>query len=454
MNRLPIFLFLLQLVLLNQGTLVAQKSWTLDQCINYAWENNFTVHNQELGVKIRKTDYRQAKNELFPDLSFQTSYTQNFGRSIDPTTNSYIDVQFFNNGYGLSTSVDLFNGFMKLNTIDMQRLNYEAEKNKLQQVRNEVAFTVINSYFNVLLQQGLSAIALENFKLSRTQLDFTTEFVRLGRKPGTDLLETEANLASDSFLLVQSYNLLEQACLGLKYQMNFPVGDSLVIDTVVMSIFAGSIDTLSMEELYNVAATALPDLVYAKNNLLAAKKAVQVSKGNFSPRLGFYAGWNSQYMETSRDSLNRIIPFNDQMTNNASEYVSLGLQIPLFSRFSRYSSLSTSKLRYQQAKVQYDDISYKLKMGVEKSLTDWRAARAEYESSLSQLAKNLKAYDAAEKKLDKGLINIIEFYIQKNKWIRAKTEVLRTGLQVLLKERYIRFLMTGSLLSGMKEAED
>ena len=448
MKYLAAILFLFEFVFLCQETLFAQKSWTLDQCINYAWENNFSVHNQELGVKIKKTDYRQARNDLLPDLGFSTSYTQNYGRSIDPTTNSYIDVQFFNNGYGLSASLDLFNGFMKVNTINMQRLNYEAEKNKLQQLRNEVAFTVINSYFNVLLQQGLSSIALENFKLSRTQLDFTTEFVRLGRKPGTDMLETEANLASDSFLLVQSYNLLEQASLGLKYQMNYPVADSLVIDTVVMSIFAGSIDTLSMDELYRVAAAALPDLVYAKNNLLAARKAVQVSRGSFSPRLGFYAGWNSQYMQTSRDSLNRIIPFTDQMTNNSSEYLSLGLQIPLFSKFSKYTSLSKSKLRYQQAKIQYDDISYKLMMGVEKSLTEWRASRAEYESSLSQLAKNLKAYQAAEKKLDKGLINIIEFDIQKNKWIRAKAEVLRTGLQVLLKERYIRFLMTGSLLSG------
>jgi outer membrane protein len=448
MRHLTSILFLFQIVISCQGTLVAQKSWTLDQCINYAWENNFSVHSQELGVKIRKIDYRQARNDLLPDLGFQTSYTQNFGRSIDPTTNSYIDVQFFNNGYGLDASVDLFNGFMKVNTINMQRLNYEAEKNKLQQVRNDVAFTVINSYFNVLLQQGLSSIALENFKLSRTQLDYTTEFVRLGRKPGTDMLETEANLASDSSLLVQSYNLLEQASLGLKYQMNYPVADSLVIDTVVMSIFAGSIDTLSMDELYRVAIVELPDLVYAKNNLLASKKAVQVSQGSFSPRLGLYAGWNSQYMQTSRDSMNRMIPFSDQMSNNSSEYVSLGLQIPLFSRFSKYTSLSKSKLRYQQAKIQYDDISYKLMMGVQKSLTEWRASRAEYESSLSQLAKNLKAYQAAEKKLDKGLINIIEFDIQKNKWIRAKAEVLRTGLQVLLKERYIRFLMTGSLLSG------
>jgi outer membrane protein len=425
----------------------AQKVWTLDRCINYAWENNFSVHNQELTVKIQHMDYRQAKNDLLPELSLQSSLNQYYGRSIDPATNTYIDVKFFNNGYGLSSSVDIFNGFMKLNTIGMQKLNLEAEKNRLQQVRNNVAFTVINSYFDVLLQLGLTSIAKENFKLSRNQLDYTTKYVEIGRKPGTDLLETEANLAADSFLLVQSDHLLEQATLGLKYQMNFTLADSIVIDTLVPSIFSGTLDTLSMDELFMAASAALPDLTFAMNQLLAAKKAVRVRQGAFSPRLGFYAGWSSQYMETNRDNNDRIIPYSDQISNNSNEYLSLGIEIPLFSKLSRYSSLSKSKLQYQQAKVRYDDVSYKLMMGVEKSLTEWRSSRAEYESSLSQLAKSRKAYEAAEKKLDKGLINIIEFYIQKNKWFRAKTEVLRTGLQVLLKERYIRFLMTGSLLS-------
>ncbi len=440
--------FVLFLVFNDMPTLIAQKAWPLDQCIHYAWENNFSVHNQELGVRICQTDFRQAKYDLLPSLTLQSSFNQNYGRSIDPTTNAYIDVQFFNNGYGAGSSVDLFNGFMKLNTIDMQRLNVEAEKNRLQQVRNEVAFTVINSYFEVLLQEGLSSIARENFQLSRNQLDYTTKLVELGRKPGTDLLETEANLAADSFLLVQSHHLLEQAILGLKYQMNFPLAESLMVDTLVLSIFSGTMDTLSMEELFRAASVALPDLSYARNQMKAAKKGVQISKGAFSPYLGFYAGWSSLYTETDRDNSNRIIPFSNQMSNNSSEYLSIGIELPLFSKFSKYTSLSKSKLKYQQAKIQYEDVSYKLQMGVEKSLTDWHSARAEYASSLSQMAKSKKAYDAAEKKLDKGLISIIEFYIQKNKWFRARTEVLRTGLQVLLKERYIRFLMTGSLLEG------
>jgi outer membrane protein len=448
MKLFRITVLLLVLVFTSTGILFSQKVWSLDNCISFAWDNNFSIHNQELGVRIRNSDFRQARNDLLPTLTAQSSFDQYFGRSIDPTTNTYVDVKFFNNAYGITSTIDIFNGFVKLNTIDMQKHNVLAETSKLKQVENQVAFTVINGYYDVLLKQGLASIAIENFNLSRDQLNYTIKLVEIGRKAGTDLLETEANMASDSFLLVQSNHLLEQACLELKYLMNFPLTDSLVIDTTVYYVFSGTLDTLTMDGLFQMASSVLPDLNIARNQLLAAKQAVHISQGAFSPRAGFYAGWNSQYMETNRDVNNAIIPFSSQISNNASEYLGLGIEIPLFSRFSKYTSLSKSKLQYQQARIQYDDVSYKLMMGVEKSLTDWKSARAEYESSLSQLAKSYKAYEAAQKKLDKGLINIIEFYIQKNKWFRAKTEVLRTGLQVLLKEKYIRFLMTGSFTSN------
>ncbi|EKD30858.1 MAG: hypothetical protein ACD_77C00467G0004 [uncultured bacterium] len=448
MKWFRIIILLFSLALFGQRNAFAQKKWILDQCINYAWDNNFNIHTSELDVKIRKTDYQQSLNELLPNISLRSTLNQNFGRSIDPATNSYLDINFFNNDYGISSEMTLFNGFMKLNTIKMQRLNLETEKNKMKQIRNQVAFDVINSYFDVMLRQGLFTIARENLQLSSKQLDFTRKLVEVGKKPGTDLLETEANMAADSFLLVQSYNLLDQSMLGLKYQMNFPVTDSLVIESFTPSIFLESIDTFSMEGLFRVASGALPDLTLAWNQLLAADRAVQISKGAFSPRLVAYAGWGSQFMETNRDEFNKIIPYTNQISNNSNEYISLALEIPLFAKFSKSTSLRKSKLQYQKAKIQYDDVTYKLNMTVQKSLTEWRAARAEYESSLSQLARSREAYEAAEKKLDKGLINIIEFYIQKNKWFRAKTEVLRTGLQILLKERYIRFLMTGSLLSA------
>jgi len=434
-------------LLLSAGILNGQPIWDIDKCIQYAWDNNLSVRTQELGVRIQKTDYLQANNDLLPSLSAQSYLNQNYGRSIDPSTNTYVDVQFLNNSYGVYGAVDIFSGFMKINAIAMEKYNYQVEKDKLQQVKNEVAFSVINTYFDVLLKEGLSSIARENFQLSRDQLDYTTKLVNVGRKAGTDLLEIEASLATDSFLLVQAHHLLIQASLDLKYQMNYPLDDSLDIDTVIFSIFSQTMDTLSMVELFGLASETLPNMKMVENQVIAAKKAVNISQGSFAPRIGFYAGWNTAYATTLKNENNQVIPFTDQFSNNGSEYLSLGIEIPLFTKLSKYTKLSKSKLEYQQAKVQYDDEAHKLLMGVERSLTDWRSARAEYTSAQKQLIQSEKAFEAAEKKLEKGLINIIEYYIQKNKVFRAKTEVLRTGLQVLLKERYIRFLMTGSLLN-------
>ena len=123
MDRRSVASCILVLILvLYSGLSCAQKMMTLDECINYAWVNNFAILNENLDVGIRKADYRQALNNLLPDLGFQSSLSQNFGRSIDPTTNSYINVQYFNSGFGLSTSLDLFAGFMKINSAEMQKL--------------------------------------------------------------------------------------------------------------------------------------------------------------------------------------------------------------------------------------------------------------------------------------------------------------------------------------------
>jgi len=446
-NAFVAFLMLLVSNLFGQ-TSQTQQLWTLDQCIKYSLENNITIKNQELGVKIREVDYRQSKYDFLPSLSAQSSFNQNFGRSVDPSTNNYVDVKNFYNYYGVYSSIDIFSGFARLNNVAMERYNLLSEKNKLQQVKNQIAFTVINSYFDALLKQGLFSIAKENFQLSRNQLDYTLKFVEVGRKPETDILETEANLAADSFLLVQSNNIMEQSFFDLKYLMNLPLESSLNIDSLSIAFFADNFNYLTIDSLFRMASVKLPELNIAKNQLMAAKKAVCINRGLFSPRLGLSAGWNSQYSETFRDQNNIIIPYNNQISNNSNEYISLGLEIPIFSKFSKYTQLKKSKLQFQIAKNQFDDETYKLKMIVNKSFMEWKAAKAEYESSLKRFEHSKIAFETAEKKLEKGIINIIEYYIQKNNWFRAKTEVLRTGLQVLLKEKYIRFLMTGSLIKN------
>ena len=52
-----------------------------------------------------------------------------------------------------------------------------------------------------------------------------------------------------------------------------------------------------------------------------------------------------------------------------------------------------------------------------------------------------EAYIVAEKKLEQGLISVIEFYTAKNQLAQSETDWVRTLLQIKIKEKTIRIYL-------------
>ena len=94
-----------------------QQSWTLQQCIEYALKNNIRVKQQELNTEISKANYLQSKAQVLPNLNGHASHSYNFGRNIDPVTNSFTTSQVLSQNFGLTSSVVLFNGLENYNNI-------------------------------------------------------------------------------------------------------------------------------------------------------------------------------------------------------------------------------------------------------------------------------------------------------------------------------------------------
>jgi outer membrane protein len=65
------------------------------------------------------------------------------------------------------------------------------------------------------------------------------------------------------------------------------------------------------------------------------------------------------------------------------------------------------------------------------------------ERDLLQAKKELlrEAFAVSEKKLEQGLISVLEFYTAKNQLAQAEADWMRTILQLKVKERTIRFYM-------------
>ena len=91
-----------------------QPSWTVEQCMRYAVAHNHEVTQQRLTVEDYRNERTQAVGAFLPALHASVGSQYNFGRAIDPETNTYTNVSTFYNGYCVSASIPLFDGFQRV----------------------------------------------------------------------------------------------------------------------------------------------------------------------------------------------------------------------------------------------------------------------------------------------------------------------------------------------------
>ena len=64
MKKLVVISFFL--IALLPGSILAQKIWTLEECIAYALNNNIQIKQQQLNSVVSKLQYNQSIAALFP----------------------------------------------------------------------------------------------------------------------------------------------------------------------------------------------------------------------------------------------------------------------------------------------------------------------------------------------------------------------------------------------------
>ena len=60
---------------------MAQKTWTLQQCVDTALANNRNIKQKALNRKTSEIAYQQARLNLLPNLNASASQSWTFGRS-------------------------------------------------------------------------------------------------------------------------------------------------------------------------------------------------------------------------------------------------------------------------------------------------------------------------------------------------------------------------------------
>ncbi len=420
----------------------AQDTLNYKQCVDYAIEHNIKFIKEKLNVKKQKLEYNNQYLNYLPQANIRGQYEVNKGRSIDPETNDITDKQYFSNSYALNTSLVLFNGFRKHNRVAYQKYILKSTSNNIDKAKNDLTYNILELYGEALLNKGLAKIHSEQYTLSERELKKKEEMYKFGKAAKTDIYEAKARLAADKHKKMLYNDMAKLSILKLKQMMHYPIDSSLNIK----SLGKGKINTVDTTGIFNSAKENLPEIKSLNNKLMAAKKQISIRSSELMPVLSAYYNINSGYYETTVDGVGKTIPFNDQISNNRRSNFGVTLSIPVFSILSSRNSVKQAKIQYKQQSLDMQDRLKMLEYEIAEAHMTLIATNQEYISTVEYSETQKLAFTAAQKKKDKGIISLMDYYESKNSLAKAKSEVLRTRIQLFLKGATIRYYITGKML--------
>ncbi len=416
--------------------LYAQEKMTLEACMKYAIEHSTSVQQQEIALEDARQNYIGAVASAMPSINASTGGTMNYGRSIDPATNTYTTTSTFNNSYSLSGSLTVFNGLSTINTIKATKVMRAMGVEELQLARDQIAMNTMSAYFDVVYYYGTVEIAQEQLRTSQLELKQVQEQYELDLKAPADVAEVEAQVANYDYLLTEQQSNLELALIELRKVMNYPQEEPLEIDTEVD--IEGMLITETLEEVLNYALVYNPQIRSKEMNSRYYELNYASTKGRYLPSISLSGGFSTNYF-VNVDSPGNYAKYFNQLGNNRGYYVGMSISIPIFSGLSRRVAKHRAKLQYDNAILAHTEQRRTLESEVAKTYQEMQNFGKQYIMSQKKVQANDLAYRSVSQKFAEGMVTAIDLQTASNNLLQARSDLLHARLQYIIKCRMVGY---------------
>ncbi|MEO8822219.1 MAG: TolC family protein [Ginsengibacter sp.] len=446
----------------------AQHSMTLKEAVETGIKNNIDVLQADLQMQKAVVDMKQSKEYMLPNLNANINYGKNFGRSIDPFTNSYIDqkVNFANSG--ASSNLLLFNGFYLQNQVKANKLGYDASKMELQQAKDNLTINIILDYLQVLSAEEILKQSQDQVLLTQKQVERLGILNQSGAILPADFFDMKGQLATDQIAIADSKNSLAVAKLNLVQLLNIPYDKNLELEKIPAENF--NLDySGTPDEIYQTALQQFAQVQATKFRTQSAEKNISSIKGKLFPTLSLGGSINTNYSSVaSRDyfvnstespSSNYVnvngsqypvivkhdnynskkINFGDQLSNNLFSAVGIGLTIPLFNASHVRNQVKLAKLDLKNYEYIEQNTKTQLQQAIERAYVNLTSALDKYKLLLEQENAFTESFRSAEVRFNAGAITSVDYLIAKNNLNRAQNNLITSKYDFVLREKVLDY---------------
>lgn len=454
-----------------------QTTWSLEKCIQYALENNLTIKQADYGVLNAALGEKQAKASRLPNVSGQVNGGYQFGRTIDPTSNTFKNQSIGFNSFSVNAGAILYGGNRVNNSIKKSAFDLRIAKLQGAEVENSLALNIANAYLAILLTEEQLTNAKKQLILSNEQLAQTDKLIDAGVLPRNNRLDFVSKVALDEQGVIEFENKLASSYLGLAQLLQLPSVDGLKIEVPDLIIPEDANPALvRAEDVYQIALQQQPQIEAAELGVKSAEVAVDISKAATIPQLSIFGGLSSNYSTAAKDfehpdlsqvtvventpqpvifngvngSLVTFSPegivfpdkkYGTQLTENFGQNVGLSLRIPIYSNSESKIALERARINVLQQQVLSEQKRQALRTEIQAAVANARAGAKSYEAAKKSEAAANVAYESAIKRYELGAINTFDFSTARNNLDRAKINLIQTKFQYVFYLKVIDFYL-------------
>ncbi len=422
------------LTLLTAAESAAQtRQWSLQDCIDYALENNISlqqIRNQQLSGY---EDTKQAKAAFFPSLNASVSQGFTNRPFSESGSSTVIGSDVYNTGsssysgnYGVNASWTLFSGGSLVTSLKQSKLQNSVDSLSVQESTNDIVKSLIQAYMQCLYATEAVKVGELTAESSKAQLERAKELKNVGQLSKVDVAQLESQYASDCYQVTSAQVSLDNYRLQLKQLLELGVSDE--IELVEPSDDESQVLKLlpAKEDVYNSALETMPEIRKSELNLTAAELSVRQAQSSYSPTLMATASLgttNVSGLDTS---------FGEQLEKNFSESIGLSLQIPIFQGRKVKTAVNKARIAVDNSRLEQLSAEKTLLKEVEDTYLNAVSAQSKYTSAKEQAKYAEQSYELTAEQFNVGMKNTVELITAQNNLLNARVELLQAKYTALM----------------------
>ena len=431
-------------LMLTASVTAQAKTWTLQECIEYAMQHNITLQRAKLQQQSAKEDVNQSKAALLPSLNASTSHNlgyrpwQSSGITTvtNGTVNTKVDKTSYNGSYGLNASWTVWNGNRNRNQVKLNKLSEEQAELQIQETANSIQEKIAQLYVQILYLEEAVKVNEESLKTSKMNEDRGREMVEVGKMSKADLAQLTAQRSTDEYNIVsaqtqvRNYKLQLKQLLEITGEEEFDIATPAIIQTT---------DELALEEVpslasvYEQALATRPEIQSAEMAVKSSDVSIDIAKAGRMPTVSLQASASASTNSLANNG------WGDQMKSNFNSGAGVSVSVPIFDQRQTKTNVNKARIQRESNLLALQDQQKQLYQTIENYWLDATNNQQKFRAAKVTVESEQQSYDLLQEKFNVGLTNIVELMSGKDRLLVAAQNCLQSKYVTILNLQMLKF---------------